>query len=76
MHIASLLAILRKAHSMPKILLLEDDIGLIDGLEYSLHKNGFTVETVRTVGEALGRLRLSGTDDADILSPHRPAGEC
>lgn len=41
---------------MTKILLLEDDISLIDGLEYSLRKNGFDVETVRTVGGALERL--------------------
>lgn len=38
---------------MTKILLLEDDISLIDGLEYSLQKNGFVIETVRTVGDAL-----------------------
>ncbi|MDE7131044.1 MAG: response regulator transcription factor [Lachnospiraceae bacterium] len=38
---------------MTKILLLEDDIGLIDGLEYSLQKNGFDIETVRTVSDAL-----------------------
>lgn len=38
---------------MNKILLLEDDISLIDGLEYSLQKNGFVIETVRTVGDAL-----------------------
>ncbi len=42
---------------MIKILLLEDDPGLIDGLEYSLYKNGFDVETVRTVHEALERLQ-------------------
>lgn len=41
---------------MNKILLLEDDISLIDGLEYSLQKNNFTVETVRTVGDAQKRL--------------------
>lgn len=29
---------------MGKILLLEDDIGLIDGLQYSLSKNGFQVD--------------------------------
>lgn len=60
---------------MPKILLLEDDISLIDGLEYSLQKNGFTVETVRTVGEALGRLHLPGTDDGNSLPPQHPSGE-
>ena len=41
---------------MTKILLLEDDISLIDGLEYSLQKNGFDVETVRTVNDALNRI--------------------
>lgn len=40
---------------MTKILLLEDDVSLIDGLEYSLQKNGFIVETVRTVNDALNR---------------------
>ncbi len=37
---------------MQKLLLLEDDIGLIDGLTYSLEKNGFEVEVVRTIKEA------------------------
>ena len=41
---------------MTKILLLEDDISLIDGLEYSLQKNGFDVETVRTVSDALNSI--------------------
>lgn len=44
---------------MTKILLLEDDASLIDGLEYSLRKNGFEVETVRTVAEAMNRLLQS-----------------
>lgn len=46
-----------------KILLLEDDASLIDGLEYSLQKNGFAVETVRTISEALDQLYQS------IISP-------
>jgi len=50
---------------MAKILLLEDDISLIDGLEYALQKNAFTVETVRTVREALRSLSLQ--DDYDLL---------
>lgn len=41
---------------MTKILLLEDDISLIDGLEYSLQKNGFDVETVRTAEDALSSI--------------------
>lgn len=36
---------------MNKILLLEDDVSLIDGLFYSLKKNGFELEIARTVKE-------------------------
>lgn len=42
---------------MSKILLLEDDLSLIDGLSYSLSKNGFTLEVARTVKDALAMLR-------------------
>ncbi len=52
-----------------KILLLEDDASLIDGLEYSLLKNGFQVETVRTVNEALNRLCQS----TGVLHSHTDA---
>jgi len=41
---------------MNTILLVEDDLSLIDGLEFSLHKNGFKVEVARTVREAMARL--------------------
>lgn len=37
---------------MNRILLLEDDIALIDGLQYALHKEGYEVETARRVSEA------------------------
>lgn len=37
---------------MQKILLLEDDGSLIDGLTYALKKNGFDIEVARTVKEA------------------------
>ena len=33
---------------MNRILLLEDDISLIDGLKYSLEKNGFSLNIVKT----------------------------
>ena len=42
--------------TMSKILLLEDDISLVDGLKYSLKKNGFETEIVRTVSEALNSI--------------------
>ena len=38
---------------MNKILLVEDDLSLIDGLEFSLQKNGFHVDVARTVKQAL-----------------------
>ena len=38
---------------MSKILLLEDDLSLIDGLKYTLEINGYAVDNVRTVKEAL-----------------------
>ncbi|BCZ45015.1 DNA-binding response regulator [Clostridium gelidum] len=38
---------------MNKILLVEDDLSLIDGLEFSLQKNGFNVNIAQTVKEAL-----------------------
>ena len=47
----------RKVEKMKnKIMLLEDDASLIDGLRYSLKKNGFDIDFVRTVQEALSRL--------------------
>lgn len=41
---------------MNNILLVEDDLSLIEGLEFSLHKNGFQVDVVRTVQEAFSQL--------------------
>lgn len=37
---------------MQKLLILEDDESLIDGLTYSLQKNGFETEVVQTIKEA------------------------
>ena len=37
---------------MQKVLLLEDDASLIDGLEYSLKKKNFSVDTARSLAEA------------------------
>lgn len=38
---------------MPKILYIEDDLSLIDGLRYTLENSGYSVENARTVKEAL-----------------------
>lgn len=37
---------------MNHVLLVEDDLSIIDGLEFSLRKNGFNVDIARTVKEA------------------------
>lgn len=37
---------------MNKILLLEDDLSLVNGLSFALKKQGFALDTARTIGEA------------------------
>lgn len=59
---------------MNKILLLEDDVSLIDGLQYSLKKNGFEMETIRTVSEAIKRLPDLGKYDLLLLDVTLPDG--
>lgn len=59
---------------MDKLLLLEDDISLIDGLKYSLEKNGFSLEVVRTVREAKAALALEGAYDLLLLDVTLPDG--
>jgi DNA-binding response OmpR family regulator len=58
---------------MHNILLVEDDLSLIDGLEFSLRKNGFQVEIARTVHEALTRT-LQNQFDLLILDLTLPDG--
>ena len=59
---------------MVQLLLLEDDRSLVDGLIYSLKKNGFAVEVVRTVAEARTRLLEIGRFDLLILDVTLPDG--
>lgn len=59
---------------MNKILLLEDDSSLIDGLVYSLTKNDFHVTTARTVEEALAKLTFPLPFDLLILDVTLPDG--
>lgn len=42
----------REWEIMSRILLLEDDLSLIAGLEFTLHKNGFEVDVARTISQA------------------------
>ena len=57
-----------------KILLLEDDVSLIDGLRYFLKKSGFDVEVIRTAGEALRMLTEINQFDLLILDVTLPDG--
>ncbi len=57
-----------------RILLLEDDISLVDGLKYSLKHNDFEVEVARTVEEFLQRLPEKLTYDLLILDVTLPDG--
>lgn len=59
---------------MPHLLLLEDDISLIDGLVYSLRKNGFSVDVARTVQEAKMCLPKLNSYDLLILDVTLPDG--
>lgn len=49
---------------MKKILLVEDDLSLIEGMEFSFKKSGFAVEVVRTVAEAF---KVIGLDSFDLI---------
>ena len=59
---------------MSKILLLEDDVSLVDGLRYSLKKEGYDVTIVRTVEEAIGALPVIGEYDLLLLDVTLPDG--
>ncbi len=59
---------------MEKLLLLEDDQSLIDGLKYSLEKNGFALRVVRTVQEAKAALAKENACDLLILDVTLPDG--
>ena len=59
---------------MNKILLLEDDASLIDGLSYSLKKNGFDTTIARSVKGALDLLNEVSRFDLLILDVTLPDG--
>lgn len=59
---------------MNRILLLEDDVSLIDGLIYSLKKNGFDVEVARTINQAIQHLAEISKYDLLILDVTLPDG--
>lgn len=59
---------------MDKLLLLEDDISLVEGLCYSLKKNGFRMEVARTIGEAEKKLGERGDFDLLLFDVTLPDG--
>lgn len=59
---------------MEKILLLEDDMSLIDGLKYSLKKNGFDVATFYTVNSVMKCINSINNYDLLILDVTLPDG--
>ncbi|HBB28329.1 MAG TPA: DNA-binding response regulator [Clostridiales bacterium] len=58
---------------MNRILLLEDDLSLIDGLSYSLKKQGFELDIARTIKEA-NSIWVDGKYDLLILDLSLPDG--
>lgn len=59
---------------MNRILLLEDDLSLIDGLKYTLEKNGFSLDIARTVEQAFACLRSPESYDLLLLDVALPDG--
>lgn len=57
-----------------RILLLEDDFCLVDGLKYSLKRNGFEVELVRTMKDAMSYIPKLDAYDLLILDVTLPDG--
>ena len=58
---------------MQKILYVEDDLSLIDGLQYTLEASGYMVDNVKTVKEALALFRKN-TYDLLLLDVTLPDG--
>ena len=59
---------------MNRLLLLEDDLSLIEGLRYSLEKNNFVLDIVRTVEDARKSLTQRNSYDLLLLDVTLPDG--
>lgn len=59
---------------MNKVLLLEDDISLVDGLKYSLEKKGFMLDIARTISEVEVYLSECNKYDLILLDVTLPDG--
>ena len=58
---------------MQKILYVEDDLSLIDGLKYTLENSGYFVDNARTASGALARFKQD-TYDLLLLDVTLPDG--
>ena len=47
---------------MQRILYVEDDLSLIDGLQYTLETSGYTVDNARTIKKALELFKQNAYD--------------
>lgn len=63
----------RKGAKNAKILYVEDDLSLIDGLQYTLEASGYMVDNAKTVKEALALFRKN-TYDLLLLDVTLPDG--
>lgn len=59
---------------MDRLLLLEDDEDLVEGLTYALQKDGFDLEVARNIGEARQKLRAGQNYDLLLLDVTLPDG--
>ena len=59
---------------MSRLFLVEDDLSLVDGLTYSLKKNGFEVVVAHTVREAVSGISMLDKYDLLILDVTLPDG--
>lgn len=59
---------------MNRLLLLEDDISLVDGLVYTLEKNGFCLDVARTIREARNLLQAGNPYDLLLFDVTLPDG--
>lgn len=64
----------QEVYTLNHLLLLEDDIDLIDGLRYSLSRNGFRLDVVSTVREALALLSPGHPYDLLLFDVTLPDG--
>ena len=62
---------------MPKVLLIEDEVGLGEALEYQLQREGYEVERLTDGAEGLDRFRSNGADLVvlDLMLPGLPGEE-